>query len=269
MAHNTHREYGRRSFLRLAGGVASSSAAWGWYFVTGPCLSKGSLPPGGAQARPNIVLIVADDWAHNDLGIAGHPLLKTPNLDRLATEGVRFAKAFTPNPICTPSRAALLTGQDCWTNGCYFFGMPMYEEGIRLPLIMRYPKLQRGGAVNFNLVSLIDIFPTICETAGVTVPDSVKGRSLLGLYRGQERWDRQHVFASFVSPAAHRLDIRCIRTDRYKLIRHLTTDEIELYDLASDPCELRNLSGRGEFDTLQEQLTAQLSAWRKKAEGIR
>lgn len=76
---------------------------------------------------PNIVLIVAHDWAHMDLGVAGHPLLLTPNLDRLAREGVHFTQAFTPNPICMPSRAALLTGQDNWTNGCWFFGMPIKD----------------------------------------------------------------------------------------------------------------------------------------------
>ncbi|HUV64882.1 MAG TPA: sulfatase/phosphatase domain-containing protein, partial [Sedimentisphaerales bacterium] len=144
----------------------------------------------------------------------------------------------------------------------------MYEEGIRLPLIVRYPKLHRGGAANLNLVSLIDIFPTICDAAGVTVPDSVEGRSLLGLYQGKGQWERDHIFASFVSPTAHRLNIRCIRTDRYKLVHHLTTDEIELYDLEKDPYERDNLAGRAEFDTLQKQLTVQLLAWRKQAEGI-
>jgi arylsulfatase A-like enzyme len=78
--------------------------------------------------RPNIVLIVADEWAYMDRGITGHPLLKTPNLGRLGRDGVHFTKAFTPNPICTPSRAALLTGQDNWTNGCWFFGMPIRGE---------------------------------------------------------------------------------------------------------------------------------------------
>ncbi|MHC4807253.1 MAG: sulfatase family protein, partial [Planctomycetota bacterium] len=123
----------RRDFLRLSGGAAAT-------FLSSAVLAdssrpvfdgRGSSPRSASPKRskkPNIVLIVADDWAHMDLGIAGHPLLKTPNLDRLAAEGVRFTRAFTPNPICTPSRAALLTGQDCWTNGCYFFGMPIRPE---------------------------------------------------------------------------------------------------------------------------------------------
>jgi arylsulfatase A-like enzyme len=468
--------YKRREFLKLVGGVINSlslSAAVGW---------------SRERRKPNIVLVVADDWAHTDLGVAGHPLLKTPNLDRLARDGVHFTHAFTPNPICTPSRAALLTGQDCWTNGCWFFGMPikkqsnhfarllsqagyetfytgkwhndglpsqrgftsgkyiggggpgvgghpkpmvkdfggknkrqierfdselftdaavefiesrqsgdkpfmlfvgymtphdpwtppgkyatmykpedidlprnfmprpmngskpfryytdwhgtnlrdeqqmvpfprtpegvrdvrrryygtithddeqigrildkldeknlskdtlviflsdhgislgahgisgkqtMYEEGIRLPLIVRYPRLKRSRAKNSSLTSLIDIFPTICEAAGVPIPESVEGKSLLDLYVGKGRWGRDRIFASFVSPERHRLNIRCIRTERYKLVHHLMTDEIELYDLEEDPYELTNLAGQPRFETLQNQLAKELFAWRKKSE---
>ena len=123
----------------------------------------------------------------------------------------------------------------------------MYEEGIRLPLIIRYQKLKRISVENSNLVSLIDIFPTICEVAGIAVPDSVEGKSLLDLYHRQVRWDRERIFASFVSPTRHRLDIRCVRTERHKLVHHLTTDEIELYDLEKDPDELENLAGRKKF----------------------
>jgi len=438
--------------------------------------------------RPNIVLIIADDMAHTDLGIAGHPVLKTPNLDRLAREGVHFIGAFTPNPICTPSRAAILTGQDCWTNGCYFFGMPikkssihfaqilskagyetfytgkwhndglpsqhgftsgeyigrggpgsgghfkptvrdfgggnqrqierfdselftdaavrfldhrrpndkpflivvsymtphdpwtppgkyatmykpeeiplppnfmsrpmngsesfkyytdwhgknlrdekqmlpfprtpegvrnvrshyygtithddyeigrildkldekqltentlvifiadhgislgahgisgkqtMYEEGIRLPMILRYPRLKRGRAENSNPVSLIDIFPTICEAASIDIPNSIEGKSLLGLYQGKDVWHRDRIFVYFVSPERHRLNIRCIRTKRHKLIHHLTTDEIELYDLKEDPHELNNLASKKPYLKLQMKLWDELLTWRNKVE---
>jgi arylsulfatase A-like enzyme len=142
----------------------------------------------------------------------------------------------------------------------------MYDEGIRLPLIMRYPRLKRSSAENSNLVSLIDIFPTICEAAGIIIPESVEGKSLLDLYNRQVPWDRKHIFASFVSPIRHRLNIRCIRTERYKLVHHLTTEEIELYDLEKDPYELENLAGHRRFAKLQKQLIAQLSVWRTKVE---
>jgi arylsulfatase A len=63
-------------------------------------------PPG----PPNVVIILADDMGYGDLGVYGAPLNKTPNLDRLAAEGVRMTDLRVPSALCTPSRAALLTG---------------------------------------------------------------------------------------------------------------------------------------------------------------
>lgn len=62
------------------------------------------------SVRPNIVFIFADDWGWGDLSCHGHPWLETPNIDRLAREGIDFGQFNVLNPVCSPSRAAAMTG---------------------------------------------------------------------------------------------------------------------------------------------------------------
>ncbi len=64
--------------------------------------------------RPNILFIIMDDWGWRDSGAYGSTWVKTPNIDRLAREGVRFTNAFTTNPKCSPCRATILTGRNTW-----------------------------------------------------------------------------------------------------------------------------------------------------------
>src|SRR2546425_9728826 len=61
-------------------------------------------------ARPNILFILADDLGYGDLGCYGQKQIRTPNLDRLAAEGVRFTQFYAGAPVCAPSRCALMTG---------------------------------------------------------------------------------------------------------------------------------------------------------------
>ena len=64
-----------------------------------------------ASAKPNFVVVFADDMGYGDLGAFGHPVFRTPNLDRLAAEGQRWTQFYSASSVCTPSRAALLTGR--------------------------------------------------------------------------------------------------------------------------------------------------------------
>lgn len=445
--------------------AALAFAAW-----CGVCRAE-SAPAG---ARPNILVLLSDDHCYRDLGVAGNRTVQTPHLDQLAADGVYFSHCFTPMPQCSPSRAAIFTGQDCWTNGvktgsdrfaadailwpqllaeagyavfvagkwhnadlpweCGFnaganlkiggmddhrslpliqwkqsagdevaatefsstafadafleflqdrdraqpfcayvsftaphdpwvppapydamydpaairlpknfmskppfrtpaafaelrdqqtlpyprterdvqngmakyYGMIshldheiarmlsgleeaglaentlvifaadhgyslgshgfvgkqcMYEEGLRLPLIVRYPPAQRGAAVCGALVSLTDFYPTICEVAGLKTPAAVEGRSLLAWYRGESPAWRGEVFASHHSPAKHGMSTQCVRTDRYKLIQHKLTGEEELFDLDDDPWERVNLADREELGSVRKELAARLANW--------
>jgi len=96
----------RRVFLRCAGAAAVAASG-------GQVLRATERP---AASRPNMVLILADDLGWGSLNCYGAPsnLLRTPNCDRLANEGVRFTDANTPSSVCSPTRYALLTGRYCW-----------------------------------------------------------------------------------------------------------------------------------------------------------
>ena len=63
-----------------------------------------------AEQKPNFIIIFADDQGYGDLSSFGSKKIKTPNIDRLATEGRKFTSFMVASPVCTPSRAALLTG---------------------------------------------------------------------------------------------------------------------------------------------------------------
>lgn len=82
---------------------------WAASALVAGCLLPGPLPAGDARP-PNLVVLFADDLGYGDLGCYGHPSIRTPHLDRMAAEGVRFTDVYAA-PVCTPSRAALLTGR--------------------------------------------------------------------------------------------------------------------------------------------------------------
>ncbi|MEZ6130317.1 MAG: sulfatase-like hydrolase/transferase [Planctomycetaceae bacterium] len=91
------------SFLQVIGMVA---------FVTCmPGLSADAADANQPASGPNIILILADDLGYGDLGCYGHPVAKTPHLDQLAKDGVRFTQHYSNGPECSPTRTALLTGR--------------------------------------------------------------------------------------------------------------------------------------------------------------
>ena len=90
----------------------------------GPCvalllISLFSCTKVDRKTKPNFIIIFADDLGYGDLGSYGHPTIKTPNLDQMASEGMRFTQFYVGSSICTPSRAALLTGKLPVQTGMY------------------------------------------------------------------------------------------------------------------------------------------------------
>jgi len=89
------------------------------------------------DSKPNIVLIYADDLGYGDLGIYGHHTIKTPHLDQLAREGVRLTNYYAPSPLCSPSRAGLMTGRTPFRSGIRSWipaGTPVQLEATEVTL---------------------------------------------------------------------------------------------------------------------------------------
>jgi choline-sulfatase len=98
----TRREFGKR--------LTSAVGAAGLWSAGFPAASAGALEGSGSPRRPNIVFINSDNQSFQDTGYAGHPHIRTPNLDRIARQGVVFSNAYCSSPVCTPSRASMMTG---------------------------------------------------------------------------------------------------------------------------------------------------------------
>lgn len=157
----------------------------------------------------------------------------------------------------------------------------MYEPSLRLPLVIRYPRLGAAGQVSSELVQNIDIAPTILDIAGVPVPPYMQGRSLRHILEGQHPQDwRKSIYYAYYEDSwrlagfrqedlrdpgfqyftAHRVGPHHgVRTDRYKLIEYYSEgDYCELFDLETDPDELKNMYGEPGYEEITRQLIQEL-----------
>ncbi len=130
----------------------------------------------------------------------------------------------------------------------------MYEHTIGVPLILRGPGVPSDRRFAAQ-VYLRDLYPTICELAGVPVPGSVTGISIAPVLRGESEAIHPQVFGYF------RNFQRMIRTDRWKLIYYPHLDRYQLFDLQDDPWELRDRSGDASAQDALQDLQAKLREW--------
>ena len=426
---------GQRALTRVRNCLAAALSLW--------LLLGGALLPAATVDQPNVVLFHSHDFGQY-LHCYGVKTVQTPNLDRFAEQGVRFARSFCTNPGCSPSRASLFTGRYPHNNGVmglthsrfgwdlhpeekhlaqllqaagyetvgigvihetrsgpercgymkYFkptraaagvtvameqlkrlaagkrpfflcagfgdthrpfassqpdralgvevpgylratpgtvdelaalqgalrhldaqfgrlvqslqelgletntlvmvttdHGIPMprakcsvHEPGLQVALLLRYPgrKGWSGGAVRNELISNIDVLPSILEVAGVSIPQNVQGRSFAPLLDGRSYTPNPEVFGELTYHDYYDPE-RSIRTETHKLIAYFSSAPafmdpsqrwrppsdpvesgtgfhpyLELYDLTRDPWELHNLAGEAEQAGLRAQLARRL-----------
>ena len=96
-----------------------------------------ALGASDAAPRPNVVLVMADDQGWGQVGYNGHPVLKTPNLDAMAADGIRFNRFYAAGPVCSPTRASVLTGRTHIRTGVPSHGHNLCLQEKTLPRALK------------------------------------------------------------------------------------------------------------------------------------
>jgi arylsulfatase A-like enzyme len=138
-----------------------------------------------------------------------------------------------------------------------------YEESIRTPLLIRYPKAIRAGTVRDEFALNIDVAPTLLELAGVPVSTPFQGRSLMSLLR-EERpaWRNSFLieyYSDKVFPRIRQMGYKALRNERWKYIHYFELEGMdELYDLKADPYEMKNVINQPSAAKVLESMKLEL-----------
>jgi arylsulfatase A-like enzyme len=134
-----------------------------------------------------------------------------------------------------------------------------YEPSARIPLLMKFPDTMRvkQGRVLEEPVELMDIMPTLLEAAGVAVPPSVDGRSLLPLLRGQATSWRDHVHGECAEVPTLDSGMQYVTDGKRKYVWFPGRGQEQFFDLEKDPREMRDLAG-------ESSRSGEVSTWRKR-----
>jgi len=143
----------------------------------------------------------------------------------------------------------------------------MYEESVRMPFLVRWPAVVRPGSTSDAIALNVDFAPTFLDAAGVAAPATMQGRSFLPILRGEtpRDWRTAMYYRYYHDPGHHNTRAHYgVRTATHKLIYFWTKDQWELFDLRTDPAELKNLYGRPGQEAVTAELKATLARLRKE-----
>lgn len=141
----------------------------------------------------------------------------------------------------------------------------MYEESLRMPLLVRWPGVVKPGTENRDLVQNLDFAETFLDIAGVAPPKDMQGRSLVPLLKDStpKDWRKSIYYHYWEYPAVHMVARHYgVRTDRYKLIHYYQADEWELFDLQRDPGERKSVYADRDYSGVVKELKAELERLR-------
>lgn len=140
----------------------------------------------------------------------------------------------------------------------------LYDHSIRIPLLISGPSLPQGKQYD-ELACQFDIFPTLCELAGIPIPHTVEGESLIPFIQGDKEQVHSSVFAVYKDLQ------RMVCDGEWKLIRYYRpeehnygTDRIQLFHISEDPWELHDLSDETRYTQEIQRLASELSAWQHR-----
>jgi arylsulfatase A-like enzyme len=140
----------------------------------------------------------------------------------------------------------------------------MFEESLKMPLAIRWPGVVRPGLRPDALVQNIDYAPTFLEAAGIRPPKEIQGESLLPVLRGG-RLAREAIYYRYTGEKTHNVAAHDgVRTHRHKLMYFPQTDEWNLFDLKTDPQELRSVHADPAYTRTRVALTAMYHRLRKR-----
>ena len=143
----------------------------------------------------------------------------------------------------------------------------MYEESIRMPFLVRYPPVIKPGSVSDAMILNVDLAPTFLDLAGQTTPAEVQGRSISALLAGKSPadWRQSWYYRYYHYPNEHGTEPHYgVRTERYKLIYFHRINQWELFDLKTDPRELKNIVSDPKNAALVQELKEELARLRKE-----
>lgn len=141
----------------------------------------------------------------------------------------------------------------------------MYEEAMRTPLVMIYPKEIKENSHSELLTQNLDIAPTLLDVAGITIPDDLQGRSLRTIWQNNDFSWRDAIYYHYYEKGFGATPHYGVRTNRYKLIHFYDiVDSWEFYDLETDPNEMNNLYADFAYEQKIEELKNKLIELQKK-----